>query len=206
MFARDYRQNAKDHLKGNWTNVVVAYLVLIAITAIASSVVVGSILVVGPLSVGICVILLKLSRGGKAEIETIFEGFRHGLANNIVAGLLVSIFTFLWTLLFYIPGIVKSYSYSMTYFILADNPDMAPTDAITLSRKMMNGNKWRLFCLDFSFIGWILLSLVTFGIATLWVAPYMQQARAEFYESIKDGIYEVSEAPKEEPRTENEQA
>lgn len=190
MYAKDFRRNAWNKLKGNYVNLVVAYLIVSVIIAISGAVLVGPLLVTGPLTVGFFVMVLKVSRGGKTEIENVFDGFRHGFANNIVAGLLVTVFTFLWTLLFYIPGIVKSYSYSMTFFILADHPDMAPTDAITLSRKMMNGNKWRLFCLDFSFIGWILLSCFTLGIGVIFLYPYMQQARAEFYESIKDGVAE----------------
>ena len=186
MFARDYRHAAWNKLSGNWSTVVVAYLiynfllgVLISYTGI------GSLLLSGVLAIGMCVITLQISRMGKSGIESIFDGFRKGLGNNIVAGILVQIFTFLWALLFIIPGIVKSYSYAMTYYILADNPDMAPTDAITESRKMMDGNKWRLFCLDLSFIGWYLLSILTLGILALWISPYNMMARAEFYESLK---------------------
>ena len=84
-----------------------------------------------------------------------------------------------------IPGIIKSYSYAMTMYILADHPEMAPLDAIAESKRIMTGNKWRLFCLDLSFIGWLVLCILTFGILTLWVAPYQQCARAEFYESIR---------------------
>ena len=79
----------------------------------------------------------------------------------------------------------------MTYFILKDNPEMSATDAITESRKMMDGNKWRLFCLDFSFIGWILLSILTCGILIFVVEPYMLAARAAFYESIKGAPVEA---------------
>jgi uncharacterized membrane protein len=131
------------------------------------------------------IVLLGISRNGSSNFENLFDGFRNGLGNNIVASILVQVFTFLWSLLFIIPGIVKSYSYSMTYFILADNPDMAPTDAIKASREMMDGKKWRLFCLDLSFIGWYLLSILTLGILALWISPYNMMARAEFYESIK---------------------
>jgi uncharacterized membrane protein len=79
----------------------------------------------------------------------------------------------------------------MTLFILKDNPEMSATDAITESRRMMNGNKWRLFCLDFSFIGWILLSALTCGILYILVYPYMYAARAAFYESLKGAPVET---------------
>ena len=74
----------------------------------------------------------------------------------------------------------------MVPYILRDHPEMTATEAINRSREIMNGRKWNLFCLQFSFIGWILLCGLTFGILTLWVYPYMQQAEANFYESIKD--------------------
>ena len=70
---------------------------------------------------------------------------------------LMGLYTLLWTLLFIIPGLIKTYSYAMTPYILAENPGMTATDAITESRRIMDGNKWRLFCLGFSFIGWGLL-------------------------------------------------
>ena len=185
MFARDYRRAAWSKLQGNWGTAVVAYLIYVLLVAVLSSVFVGSLLLGGVLIVGLSVVLLQISRFGKSGIESLFDGFRNGLGNNIVASVLVQIFTFLWALLFIIPGIVKSYSYSMTYFILADNPEMSATDAINASRKMMDGNKWRLFCLDLSFIGWYLLSILTLGILALWISPYNMMARAEFYESLK---------------------
>ena len=131
MFARDYRHAAWNKLSGNWSTVVVAYLIYSLLLGVLSYTGIGSLLLSGVLAIGMCVITLQISRLGKSGIESIFDGFRKGLGNNIVAGILVQIFTFLWTLLFIIPGIVKSYSYAMTYYILADNPDMAPTDAIT---------------------------------------------------------------------------
>ena len=185
MFARDYRQTAWKKLSGNWTTAVVAYLIFMLLVNISSYIIVGSLLFSGVLTIGMNIILLQISREGASGFERMFDGFRKGLGNNIVASILVQVYTFLWSLLFVIPGIVKSYSYSMTYFILADNPDMTPTEAINESRKMMDGNKWRLFCLDFSFIGWYLLSILTFGVLLLWIAPYNMMAHAEFYESIK---------------------
>lgn len=186
LYARDYRKSAWSKLSGNWGTVVVSYLLVSLITSLASTLTfgVGGILVQGPLLVGFAALLILISRGNKAEATEIFSGFKN-FGTTLVAGILVPIFTALWTLLFFIPGIVKSYSYSMTYYILNDNPDMTASEAITESRRIMDGNKWRLFCLDFSFIGWMILSVFTFGILIFWVAPYMQMARAEFYESIK---------------------
>jgi len=188
MFAKDYRKAAWAKLSNNWTTIVVAHLIYAVLVGVVSSTGIGSIAALifdGVLLVGLSSMLLDIARIGQSKIENVFDGFRYGLASNIVAGLLVNIFTFLWTLLFIIPGIVKSYSYSMTYFILADNPNLAPSEAIDMSKKMMHGNKWRLFCLDFSFIGWYLLSILTLGILALWITPYNMMAHEQFYESIK---------------------
>ena len=104
----------------------------------------------------------------------------------MTASVLYNVFLALWSMLFIIPGIVKYYSYSMTFYILRDNPDMLANDAITASRQMMNGHKLRLFCLHLSFIGWILLSVLTLGIGLLFVFPYMQTAQAAFYEDLRN--------------------
>ena len=73
----------------------------------------------------------------------------------------------------------------MSYYILKDNPGMDANEARKASIEMMKGHKWQLFCLEFSFIGWIILSILTFGILTLWVGPYMETAKAAFYEELK---------------------
>ena len=185
MTAKNYRKTAWAKLSGNWTTAVVAYLIYSVLLGVLSSTGVGTLIFSGVMSVGMSIVLMQISRAGTSKIESLFDGFRKGLGNNIVAGILVSLFTFLWSLLLIIPGIVKSYSYAMTFYILADNPDMAPTEAINKSKEMMKGNKWRLFCLDFSFFGWYLLSFLTLGILLLWVNPYSMQARVEFYESLK---------------------
>ena len=96
------------------------------------------------------------------------------------------LFLFLWSLLFIIPGIIKSYSYMLVPYILGDHPDMDAQDAITLSRSMMRGNKWRAFVLQLSFLGWWILSLFTLGLlGVFYVRPYENAAEAAMYQAIK---------------------
>lgn len=102
----------------------------------------------------------------------------------MVANLLQWVLILLWTLLFIIPGIVASYSYAMTGYILAEDPDLTASQAIQRSKEMMRGNRWRLFCLQLSFIGWIILCLFTFGIGNLFLNPYQTAADAAFYREI----------------------
>ena len=104
---------------------------------------------------------------------------------------LMTILIFLWSLLLVIPGIIKSFSYSMTPFILDEFPELSPSEAIHRSRMMMKGHKFDLFWLYLSFIGWGILCLFTFGIGFLWLVPYMQTAEAAFYEEVK-ADYEIN--------------
>ena len=95
-----------------------------------------------------------------------------------------ALFVFLWTLLLIIPGIIMSYAYSMAGYIMTENPEMSAKEAMEVSKKMMQGNKWRLFCLQFSFIGWMILGSLTLGIGFLWINPYMNAAVTSFYDDI----------------------
>ena len=96
------------------------------------------------------------------------------------------LFTWLWSLLFFIPGIIKTYSYSMTMYILADLPEIGAKDALRLSMRMMQGHKWELFVMQLSFLGWMILGLFTFNLLNiLYTIPYMQLSSAGFYASVK---------------------
>jgi len=128
---------------------------------------------------------LNLVDCSEASVGQLFGYFSYW-KNAVVANLLRSIYTLLWTLLLIIPGIMANYSYSMTDYILAESPDMTAQEAITRSKEMMQGNRWRLFCLQISFIGWHILSGLTFGIGELWLRPYTETAKAAFYREISD--------------------
>ncbi len=99
------------------------------------------------------------------------------------------IFIFLWSLLFVIPGIIKSFSYSMAGYIMVENPEITAKEAMTISMDMMRGNKFRLFCLSFSFFGWALLACLTLGIGFIWLTPYMNASYTAFYNEISS-IYQ----------------
>lgn len=102
-----------------------------------------------------------------------------------------SIFIILWALLFIIPGIIKSYSYSMAGYILEENPEISAKEAMTVSMDMMRGNKFRLFCLQFSFIGWGILCGLTLGIGFLWLSPYMNAAYTAFYNEVSQQYQKI---------------
>lgn len=119
----------------------------------------------------------------EASIGSVFGYFRFW-KTAFCAKFLQVLYVSLWSLLFIIPGIIASYSYAMTPYILAENPNLRASEAIEISKQMMEGNRWRLFCLQWSFIGWELLCLLTFGIGNLWLVPYTQAATAAFYREI----------------------
>ena len=94
---------------------------------------------------------------------------------------MTSLFVTLWSLLFIIPGIIASYRYALAPYLMTENPEIGVMEAISRSKELMRGNKARLFCLQFSFLGWILLCILTLGIGSLWLSPYMKAAEAAFY-------------------------
>ncbi len=180
----EIKKSAKEAMKNKWGLAIGVFLVYGLISSAISATGIGAI-ATGLLSVGFAAFFLDALRSEKASFDSFFKGFTEYLGTKLVSMLLVGIYTFFWTILFYIPGIVKTYSYAMTPYILLDKPELSANEAITDSRMMMRGHKWQLFLLDLSFIGWILLSILTFGILFIYVVPYMQAARAEFYRALK---------------------
>ena len=136
---------------------------------------------------GVCAFNRKLYTARGAQFSDLFLHYDI-LGKTFLTSLLMQIFITLWTLLFIIPGIIATYAYSMTYYILDEHPDMKPMEAIRRSKELMRGHKWEYFCLQFSFIGWWILSIFTLGIGFLFLSPYMEQANYVFYYNIAHGI------------------
>lgn len=135
------------------------------------------------LSFGIFEYFLNISRGKKVEWKDIFKRYDL-LVYYFVLSLIVGIFTFLWSLLFIIPGIIAALSYSLVYYLKLDNPDLSFMDNIKKSKELMNGHKWDYFVLELSFLGWILLVPFTFGILAFWLIPYMSVTQCNFYNKL----------------------
>ncbi len=162
-----------------WFNGVVAGLIVLgSFFAIAYSILVANVI-----EYGTSIAFLKLTREKKITFDYMFSGFKD--YGRVVATMLFrNIFIFLWSLLLIIPGIVKGYAYSMTEYLIADNPSLDALSAITKSREMMRGWKGKLFLLDLSLIGWWFLSLFTCGIGFLWLGSYFKTNRAVFYQEL----------------------
>lgn len=212
---KDLMAEARDSLKGNWGWGILGYVLYTALSMsisffiIAASVFVGVVagigggnveaagnmvslvaqlfqfLVMPALIVGFYGFYLGIAQEDEGRLELLFVGFRR-FWKSLGVYFFYMLFIYLWMLLLIIPGLIKCFSYSQAFFIIADDEDCGPLEAISRSKEMMAGNKWKFFCLNLRFFGWSLLAVfLTFGIGFLWLVPYIQTAQAKFYEDVK---------------------
>ena len=185
------KANARAQLGNNifsnyWLMILVCGLIYGVITSVASYIVVGSIIVMGPLCYGMARVTVKRACGAPTvEIGDVFKGFTENFVGSLVLGFMQSLFIFLWSMLFLIPGIVKSYSYSMAFFIQQDDPSKDWKTCLDESIAMMYGYRWQLFCIDFVMGLWALLGSLACGIGVLFVLPYSYMSHANFYLALK---------------------
>ena len=226
MFAKDYRELARENLRGNWKTSIGAAV----IACLLGGLVVGSsffpeaelqvsdksfrslkelfvfIFLHGGLTIQLFSVLnlLHFILGGVVglgyadyllkqhdrkgpqfnDLFSKFDRFGEGFLQNFLR----SLYIFLWSLLLIIPGVVAQYRYRMTPFIIVDHPELTASEAIRASKNMMKGNKWDLFCLDVSFIGWGLLCALTANIGYIFLNPYLNAAYAAFYRKISNFV------------------
>lgn len=199
MNRSELKARAKESLKGKYGDAILLYFIYVLIT-FAGGFVVGlfttsedlaailelivSIAIMG-LYLGYYSYFLKVSRNEEVTFKELFNKnnlFWFSIGITLLAGL----FVFLWSLLFIIPGIIVAIGYSMVYFVALDNPELGVMDVLKKSKEIMRGHKMDYFVLSLSFVGWALLSIFTFGILYLWLAPYMQVTFANFYNEIKN--------------------
>lgn len=200
----ELKQKAKESLKGNYGKYIGTYFIYalltggiatllltifqgIGIDENVATLIVGILEIVAAslLTLGYVSFALKIARNQEVSYNELFS--KTSLWFTFIAvSLLIYIFTFLWALLFIIPGIIASYKYAMTYYIVLDNPDIDPLEAIRKSKEMMNGHKFELFTLHLSFLGWAILGIFTLGILYFWLIPYIDVTIANFYDSLKE--------------------
>ena len=201
---QDYKNEALKALSGSWPHSLVAtiiYLAILSFLAMPSYMISfgitfpsyiseGSgiifILIVYPMALGFTNSFRLLYETGDNRLTR--NAFSLGFDNwihNVLGMLLTDVFIVLWSLLFLIPGIIKCFSYAMTPYILVEHPEMSVNKAIDESIYLMDGHKFDYFYLALSFIGWIILSIMSFGIGFIWLIPYMQTTMAAFYADLK---------------------
>lgn len=156
---------------------------LLALLSFTAFIALVNFIIGGTVQLGYAKFLLHQHDGKEDSVKDLFSQF-HRFGTGFAQAFLRNLYIILWTLLFIVPGLIKGFSYAMTPFILADHPEMTAGEAITASRELMDGHKGELFVLGLSFFGWNLLCIVTLGIASLWVNPYLNAAYAAFYRKI----------------------
>lgn len=198
----EYKNQALDALQGRWTEAVVAtivYICAISVVSVLLMYVVGEWLgyiyyvAMMPMIFGLTVYFLYVARHQSANWERVFDGFRD-YKKVFLTMLLQCVYISLWSLLLIVPGIIKMYSYAMTYYVMRDNPELSKNAAIERSMAMMEGHKMDLFLLDLSMIGWFILSYITLGIGFIFLLPYVLTAHACFYEDLFTEHIEAEDA------------
>ncbi len=190
----DLMRSARESLKGKWGLAILTLFIYTLLTTTSGSMrphgsmlTISSMLTLiigGPLALGAAIFSLSMARGKEARLEQIFQGF-NSFSNALIAYLLVLLYVLLWTLLLIVPGIIAALGYSMTFFILADDPLIKPQDALRKSNSMMDGYKLKLFYLCLRFFLLALLCILTLGIGFFWLIPYVHVTLAKFYDDIK---------------------
>ena len=185
-----FKRAAREQLVNNWGNAALFTLLYVIVTAVISSlnnlIPLLGVVLVSPMVYSFYVAFLQNKRyGDELSVESLFDGYKD-FQRIVFTSFLMYLYTFLWMLLLIVPGIIKAISYSQTLYVLKDNPELTTNAAIERSMAMMEGYKMKYFILQLSFIGWILLVILTCGILSLWITPYMSAANANFYEYVKE--------------------
>lgn len=209
MFDREEMKNAaKNVLSGRWKTVIAVTLVYILITAaiqvaiyiafpyrahhrftliynIASF---ASIIITAPLQIGFLKYYIKfINTNGEADIEELFSGFNIA-GKAILLYFWVLLWTCLWMLLLVIPGLIKYISYSQSFYILAENPEISVRQAMRTSIEMTDGFKLDMFVMYLSFIGWLIAAALTLGIGFFWLIPYVTMTLTFMYFELKKNL------------------
>jgi uncharacterized membrane protein len=182
----DIREMLEDFLDGSFMyyNAYDPYYNYGKLSPITNILMLAVLLVSGAFALGFAGYFLKRIRGEEIALKNIFDGFKR-FGSSLLLYFLFLLFSFLWSLLLVIPGIIKMFSYSMSFYIFYDYPGISALDALKKSQIMMKGYKFKLFLLELSFIGWVFLGILPLGIGLFWVYPYMSLSMANFYENLK---------------------
>jgi uncharacterized membrane protein len=185
----ELRNEAFELLKANWKQPVLLYFIISMICGVIycfAPSVVADIFILYPCGYVFVMQLMSFMRDGKQNlVSDYFKLFKDKYIIALPVVALTYLYTFLWTLLFIIPGIIKGYSYALASYISIEDNNIPAEQCINKSMQMMEGHKMRLFLLDLSFIGWYFVAFLTFGIGLFWVVPYHEMARLLFYEDLK---------------------
>ena len=195
LSTKQAKELGKANMKLQWGASLLILVIYAGLMVCGNAIpVLGGIVVAGALSYGLTYVYYHASLGKKIEYWDIFKGFENEFGDNFLAGLLIGVFTTLWSLLFVIPGIVKSYAYSMTFYVLMKEPELDAMEAIHKSCEIMKGHKMRLFMIDLSFLGWTILEVLTAGLVGIYSQPYKHHTKMVFFNNVYDNYNNNVEA------------
>lgn len=191
MSRKECKDLAKSILKNNWAMAFVVMLIYLAVISLLSTLSfgIGTLLLSSVALIAVYKVFINAYNNKGYHIQDMVAGIDEGISNRICLSCLKMLYIFLWSLLFIIPGIVKMYSYYLAEFISLKNPNKTATECLDESKKLMQGHKFELFVFQLSFIGWQILSCLTFGILYIWVGPYIMQTTIVY---IDKNIYQLS--------------
>ncbi len=186
--SKNIRDLARQALRGQWKQAAFVSFLLCALIVIPMEILnfvfqqstfvglsvyfVYGILVEGPFIYGSAVFFLSLFRKKEHETAQIFQGFEH-FGTCIVLLILMTVKIFLWSLLFFVPGVIAAFRYSQAFFVLVDHPEYTATQCIEESKRIMDGNKAKLFCLELSFIGWSIIAYIPmYAVSTMYIIKF----------------------------------
>jgi len=172
-------------LENKWGNAALVVLIAMIITGATNFIPGASLIIGGPISLGVAIYFLRISRDESVEINNLFDGFKQ-FGNALGAYLLMLLIIILGFILLIVPGIIAALALSQTFNIMHDEPNLGPIEAMKKSHEMMKGHRGDYFLLNLSFIGWALLCILTIGIGFLFLAPYASVTNAIFYNNLVD--------------------
>ena len=191
-------KEAQESLKGKWGISIAACLIAGVITIMIT--ILGgylinedwggnllSLFVTPPIGVGLALFFLNIHSGNKLEIKTIFNPFKDVWLNSVLAYFMMIVIILIGFLLFFIPGVIVTLMFSQVLYIIAEDNKIDPYNALVKSKKMMEGNKWKLFKIRLIIILLSIVCVLTLGIGFIWLAPYQNAVYAKFYNVIKQG-------------------
>ena len=198
MENKQIMKEAQESLKGKWGVSIAACLIVTTITILVSfiggSIInedwggnILSLMIVPPMGVGMALFFLNLYDGNKLEIRTVFKPFKEVWLNSVLAYFMMIVIILIGSILFIIPGIIASLMFSQVFYIIAEDNKIDPYNALVKSKKLMEGNKWKLFKIILIIILLAIVCILTLGIGFIWLAPYQNAVYAKFYNVVKEG-------------------
>ncbi len=197
----ELKKMSKEIYKDQWNNIIIFIIAAVVIYIVGNyidrivfkNISIASTLAEIVIEFGVVSFFITLVREGTSDWKRIMDIFDYNFLKVIGLAIVRDIIIVLWSFLLIIPGIIKAYSYAMALYVYRDNPNIGIMEALRKSERIMKGHRWKLFKLHISYWLWYILALFTFGIALIYIFPWINTAQVLFYEEIKGNIIQEAE-------------